>query len=181
MGIDRKEQLSPTRIAFFDADKTLWRVIPTDPNQDDWASKGATRTFILEAPGKVVRVEDGTRFILKEGVEETLQKLAKEGVIAGIISDNENEDVEKVSELLGIWHHFDRGFTNVRLWKGPADKGLMISELMKTKIMTVSPKTLLVDDSARYGEQMAEAGCVFILSPKDTFPKASILGFFGFS
>lgn len=136
---ERKEKVKQSRVAFFDADKTLWQVISKDPIQDNWASKGITRTFTLEAPNQAVRAEDETRFVLKGGVIDTLQTLAKEGIIVGIISDNIYEDVETVSQLLGIWQYFDKGFVNVRLWKGPADKNLMISEILSP---SEAPKVL---------------------------------------
>ena len=176
---ERKDKLTPSKIVFFDADKTLWQVFSKDPTQDDWASKGKTRTFTLMAEGVVVRTEDSTRFTLKNGVDETIHKLNKEGVIVGSISDNDYEDVEKVCQLLGIWQYFDQGFVNVRLWKGPADKIQMISEVLDSNPQTQNSKVLLVDDSERYASQMANSGHNFILSPKDTFPKDIILGFFG--
>jgi phosphoglycolate phosphatase-like HAD superfamily hydrolase len=178
---ERKETVNQSKIAFFDADKTIWTVV-SQSEGDDYASKGAfdgvERTFVLEVEGRVKRLEDGTRLILKEGVTETFEKLAREGIILGIISDNIYEDVQNVCELLGIWEHFDKLFTNIRLWRGPADKALMISEVLSQSANSGSPKILLVDDSERYGAQMAEAGHGFIASPKDTFPKDSILEFF---
>lgn len=177
--LDREEKSTSQRVVFFDADKTLWQVISKDPTQDDWASKGETRTFVSPEEGVVERIEDETRFVLKEGVEDTLRSLVKEGVIVGIISDNNYEDIEGIIQLVGIWQYFDKGFVNVRLWKGPADKSLMISEILSAQGSIQNPKVLLVDDGERYASQMSESGHNFILSPKDSFPKDSILEFFG--
>ncbi|MDP3917840.1 MAG: HAD hydrolase-like protein [Candidatus Woesebacteria bacterium] len=179
---ETKEKTNPTQIAFFDADKTLWQVV-SQSKGDDYASKGAfdgiSRTFILDQENVVIRLEDETKLILKDGVIETLEKLTKEGVAIGIISDNVYEDVQKVSELLKIWQYFDKAFTNVILWNGPADKALMIFEILNNQPKIEKSKVLLVDDGERYGTQMAQSGHNFILSPKATFPKALILEFFG--
>lgn len=179
---ERNEKVKLEKIVFFDADNTLWRVV-SETDEEDYASKGAfeekSRTFVLTQNGEVTRMEDGTKLILKEGVVETLERLAKEGVVAGIISDNIYEDVEEVSQLLGIWNYFDKGFVKIRFWKGPADKNLMISEVLSSKESDQKLKVLLVDDGEGYGVQMSESEHNFILSPKDTFPKDSILKFFG--
>lgn len=174
MNIDRKEKTNVSTIVFFDADKTLWQVVSQNEG-DDYASRGAfedkSRTFMLSQEGEVTRLEDRTKLILKDGVIETLEKLTKEGVITGIISDNVYEDVEKVSQLLGIWKYFDKGFINIYLWKGLATKSLMISEILGNQ---ANPNVLLIDDGERYRQQMTDAGYNFILSPKDTFPKDEI-------
>lgn len=179
---DIKERQDQNSIAFFDADKTLWKVISTNPG-DDYASKGAfdhiPRTFVLTQKNEVTRLEDKTKFILKDGVIETLEKLSKEGIITGIISDNENVDVEKIATFLGIWKYFDSAFINIRLWKGPANKSLMISETLRTQKNQLYTNITLVDDSERYSEQMIDRGYNFILSPKDTFPKDEIFSYFG--
>ena len=87
--------------------------------------------------------------------------------------------MEKVCQLLGIWQYFDAAYINIRLWRGPADKNLMISEIFAIHEQQ-NVKALLVDDSDRYSQQMADAGHGFILSPKDSFPKDAILDFLGF-
>ncbi len=182
MKTDRKERLNQSKVVFFDADKTLWK-LESQLEGDDYASKGAfdgrNRTFILSQRDEVTRVEDGTKLVLKESVVETLEKLAKEGVIAGIISDNIYEDVEKVSKLLGIWKYFDKAFINIRLWQGTADKNLMIKEVIDDQKFSTPPYILLVDDSETYHRQMVSSGNNFLLCPKDSFPKDIILDYFG--
>lgn len=179
---ERKEKIQPTQIAFFDADKTLWQVKSLTPG-DDYASRGYlegnSRTFLLSAETEVVRLEDGSKFVLKEGVVETFEKLSKEGITIGLISDNIYDDVEEVCKRLGIWEYFDEKFVNIFLSVGTAEKGSMIKKVLDDQEISGRGNILLVDDGQAYLEKMTIAGFNFILSPKDTFPKDSILEFFG--
>lgn len=172
------EATKHSRIVFFDADKTLWQTVP-DTYASEGKKTGRTRTFQLESPNCATRLEDGAKFILKDNVEEVLRALSKEGVVIGIISDNEYEDVQKVAELFDIWRYFDKGFVNIWLSDGDAPKNAMIDEVITNQKLTAGSNILLVDDAERYAAQMASAGHDFILSPKDSFPKDLILGHFG--
>ncbi len=174
---ERKEPLTHNSIAFFDADKTLWKVIP-EHEGDDWASKGAekglTRTFTLIKPDVVVRTEDNTQFILKEEVKETLLKLSREGIGIGLISDNLHIDVLAICELFNIWDYFNAELVNVKLWDGPCPKDQMITEVFGNNA-TVNPAKVVLVDDRNYSEEMTKLGYSFILSPKDTFPKEEII------
>jgi hypothetical protein len=180
--IETKNNAGQIKIAFFDADKTLWKVVTKNPG-DDYASRGAKlgrdRTFLLGQENEVTRLEDGTKLILKEGVKETLEKLSKEGITAAIISDNIYDDVEVVCQRLGIWKFFDETLTNIWLWNGQADKSLMVKQVVGNLDNSASSKILLVDDGLVYAEQMQRAGYDFIVSPKETFPKDVVLEYFG--
>lgn len=108
-----------------------------------------------------------------------MEKLAREGVIVGLISDNIYEDVQTLCQLFGIWEYFDKSFVNVRLWDGDANKGLMISEVLRSQKNKITEKVIFIDDSQKYEAQMTGIGCDFIQSPQGTFPKDAILNFFG--
>lgn len=174
MAQDRKEKLNPRQLVFLDADKTLWKV--ESQSGDDWASKVPNPTFVLEDKGVVLRDQDSTRFILKEGVSDCLERLSKEGIGIGIISDNIYKDVMTIAQMLNIWKFFDESLVNIRLWKGPCPKELMITEVLQDNNLQ-STKILMVDDKD-YSEAMAVAGYHFLLSPKDSFPSSLILEYF---
>lgn len=175
---EMNEKTKWSRIVFFDADKTIWQTVPSTYASEGY-KKGISRTFSLNLEGQVVRKEDGAAFILKEGVIETFQKLSKEGIGIGMISDNILEDVQKVAELFGIWKLFDSKLINIRLWDGDSEKGLMIHEVFASQALDHSTQVLLVDDNPVFASQMEKTGYSFIQSPMDAFPKDLILAFFG--
>lgn len=163
-------------IVFFDADKTLWRVLPQRPG-DDWVSKLKSPKFKLEDNKTVVRKQDGTKFILKDGVKECLAKLSLEGIGVGIVSDNRPEDVAKVAGLFGIWDYFDPTLVNIKLWDGPCPKDQMVTEVIDGFGKDKPSNILLVDDKD-YSKAMRKLGYSFLLSPKNTFPKNLVSDFF---
>ena len=129
--IENKEQSISRQVVFFDADKTLWQVVTKD-GSDDWASKIQNATFVKEDENNVVRVENGTKFVLKEGVKECLQKISREGIGLGVVSDNLPEDVIKLADLFGILDFIDSKLVNVSLWEGPCPKEVMIKEVVQS-------------------------------------------------
>ncbi|HLE49410.1 MAG TPA: HAD family hydrolase [Patescibacteria group bacterium] len=175
--IENREHLIPKNIVFFDADKTLWQVITTD-GSDDWSSKVKNATFLLDDGNTVTRKENGTKFVLKDEVKECLEKLSKEGIGIGLISDNEPEDVKKITDLFGISEFFDSKLINVSLWEGPCPKEVMITEVVEKIGSENFSRVLLVDDKD-YSEAMKNSGYSFIQSPKDSFPKEIVLDYFG--
>lgn len=164
------------KIIFLDADKTLWKLI--SKRKDDWVSFFKNPTLVLEKKETVIRKEDGVKFVLKDEVKECLAKLKKSGVGIGLISDNEYEDVMKVVDFMGIKGFLEEKLINIRLWVGSVDKALMVSEVLG-KLGKNKPSTVLVVDDKDYSKQMAKSGFSFLRSPKDSFPKATILEFFG--
>lgn len=175
--IESKEKLKPAQIAFFDADKTLWQVVTLD-RSDDWASKIDNPTFIQNGENTVIRKENGTKFILKDGVKDCLEKLSKAGIGIGIISDNKLENVATIASLFGISDYFDTKLINISLWKGPCPKEVMVDKVVERLGKDKFSGILLVDDKD-YSEVMTKSGYSFILSSKDTFPKDMVLSFFG--
>jgi predicted phosphatase len=133
------------KLVLFDCDDTLW-----DAPHGDYISS-VPSTFTLGG-SVLVRDKDKAVFSLKHGVLDLVKSLHKNGCIIGIVSDNIKEPVPYISKAA----------INVRLWKGPCPKEIMVQEILaKPFAKNILPKDVLWLDDKDYAPAAEKIGVNF--------------------